>query len=242
MCDKKNALEINNICKKFGKKVVLKNISLLIPKGSTYALLGPNGSGKTTLLKSLMGSIFFDKGNLSLNGKININTHAYKRQITYMPQIAGFLPHLSAKESIKLLIELRQARPEFKEELIQDLGIKDFWNKPFGDLSGGMKQKINILQCFMFESDIVFLDEPTSSLDPQVAGYVKKWIKNLKQKGKTLLFTSHIMSEVEEVADKMALLDNGELLFEVSPSDFIKKYKTKNLEAAMLEYWGGNAV
>ncbi|MBE8221954.1 MAG: ABC transporter ATP-binding protein [Bdellovibrionales bacterium] len=242
MSNTNNTLKINHLSKKFGKTIVLQDVSLSVSQGSTYALLGPNGSGKTTLLKSLMGSIFYDTGSVYFNGKVNTNATDYKKDITYMPQIPGLLPNLSPKESIGLLINLRQKEPVFKQQLIDDLGIKTFWNRPFSKLSGGMKQKINILQCFMFESNIIFLDEPTSSLDPQVASYVKKWIKKLKENNKTILFTSHIMSEVEDIADKMALLNDGKILFEVSPKEFTKKYQAKNLEEAMVKYWSSDVT
>lgn len=235
-----NIIEIKNIFKKFGKYQALKDVSLDIERGQSYALLGPNGSGKTTLLKTLMGSIHATSGKVKLNGNTDIQSEDYKRSITYMPQYPGFLPHLSAKESVELLIQLRQQEAINAEKLVADLGIDKFWTKAFSELSGGMKQKINILQCFMFDFEVAFLDEPTASLDPQISGYLKNLVNSLKEDGKTILFTSHIMSEVEEMADQMALIDNGKILLVQSPEKFVEDIGSRNLEQAMLEYWSTN--
>lgn len=230
-------LDINKLSKNFGKFQALKDISLKIPAGSTFALLGPNGSGKTTLLKSLIGSVHFDKGMIHLDGQSNVQSKAYKTSLVYMPQFPGFLPHLSAREITALLIQLRQQSAPMAERLIEELEVQKFWNKPFGELSGGMKQKINIMQCFMFDFSIALLDEPTASLDPQIAWYVKTLIQEFTKKGKTIFFTSHIMSEVEEIANRMALINNGKILLEADPAKFIKEQKALNLEEAMLQFW-----
>ena len=235
-------LRIDKLSKNFGKIEALRAVSLRIPKGTSYALLGPNGSGKTTLLKALVGSLHYDSGSIHIGGLTDVQLPAYKRQMTYMPQHPGFLPHLTAKESIELLIKLRGQPAIFQEKLVSDLGIEKFWKKPFGELSGGMKQKINILQCFMFASETIFLDEPTSSLDPQMTGYVKSLVREAKANGKTILFTSHIMSEVEDIADRMALLNNGSVLLEASPKEFIQEQKASNLEEAMSQFWREHGV
>ena len=231
-------LRIDHLNKSFGRVEVLKEISLDIQRGSLHALLGPNGSGKTTLLKCLMGSMHHDKGTIDLSGRQEVQSKAYKQMFVYMPQFPGFLPHLSAREIIQLLVNLRKEKPIHAERLIEDLKIHEFWHRSFKELSGGMKQKINILQCFMFDFEIAFLDEPTASLDPQIAAYLKNLLLELKALGKTMVFTSHIMSEVEEIADYMSLLSNGKMLLNVSPESFIKEQETGNLEQAMLKYWG----
>lgn len=241
--EKRKVLRVEKLSKKFNKFSVLKNISLHIPVGSAYALLGPNGSGKTTLLKSLVGSIHYDFGFVDMDhGSTDVQSASYKKRISYMPQHPGFLPHLTARESIELLIQISGREAVFQERLVSELDISRFWNKPFRELSGGMKQKINILQCFMFQSEIFFLDEPTSSLDPQMAGYVKNLIREVKSDGTTVLFTSHIMSEVEDIADQMALLNNGQILIETSPKKFVAERNARDLESAMMQYWKINGI
>lgn len=232
-------LAVENLSKTYRKTRVLSGIDLRIPEACTFALLGPNGSGKTTLLKCLMGSVAPDGGErIALGDQTDVNSEAYKEMLVYMPQTPGFLPHLSAGEIIALLLRLRDRPAPRMDRLVDDLNIDEFWSKPFGELSGGMKQKLNILQCFMFDFQIAFLDEPTASLDPGIAYYMKGLIKELKSEGKTIVFTSHIMAEVEEVADTMALLDQGRIFLEASPAEFVRDRKAKNLEEALLKYRG----
>lgn len=231
---------LKSISKKYGAFNALIDVNLAIRSGVSFALLGPNGSGKSTLLKGLVGSIPFNTGEIDVCGQNDVRCFSYKKNISYMPQYPGFLPNLCAKDSIELLVQLRGQNPIHKDQLIDELGISHFWKKSFKELSGGMKQKINILQCFMFESKVIFLDEPTSSLDPHMASYVKSLIRIRKEQGNIILFTSHIMSEVEEIADRMALLSDGKILLEVSPKEFIQQKGAKNLEEAMLDFWNNN--
>ena len=235
-------LKITDLSKKFGQLQILKGISLEIPENCTFALLGPNGSGKSTLLKSLIGSVHFDEGKIELNGYKNVKEPEYKTNLVYMPQSPVFLPHLTTREIITLLIQLRKQPAVMAERLIKELEIEKFWKKPFRELSGGMKQKINILQCFMFDFKIAFLDEPTASLDPHVAWYLKSLIKELKNKGNTIVFTSHIMSEIEEIADHLAVIHNGEIILVTRPSRFISEQRAQNLEEAMLSFWQKGAI
>jgi Cu-processing system ATP-binding protein len=228
-------LTIRNLSKSYNGYQALSQVNLDIPSGTIFSLLGPNGSGKTTLLKCLLGLVPFDSdGEIFLNGT-NIKQNAeYKRALAYMPQFPGFPPNLTPVEVISLCEQLRSDTPIFKERLISELGIKDFYHKPMRELSGGMKQKVNILQCFMFDFSLALLDEPTSSLDPQNASYVKNFIKELKEKDKTILFTSHILREVEEIADWMAFFSEGRISTVNSPANLMVETQTKNLEEAIL--------
>lgn len=233
-------IQIKNLSKTYKKQRVLRGIDLHIPEGSLFSLLGPNGSGKTTLLKSILGTVIPDRGSeIHLHGKSIRGTDQYKREIGYLPQAPKFPPHLKVKEMIHLLQRLRKQRPTHKEQLIADLKIDLFWSKPLGELSGGMTQKVNILQCFMFETPLVILDEPTLGLDPQVTFYVKGWVKKLHSNGKTILFTSHIMAEVEELAKQMALLVEGKLYTVISPAELKKEKGVNSLEEALHQFWKG---
>ena len=235
-------LEVRGLSKSYRRKRVLTDISLSVPEGHTFALLGPNGSGKTTLLKCLMGSVLPDGGELiELCGERDVNSVAYREKIVYLPQAPRFLPHLSAGEIIALLVRLRGCPASRLERLAEELHVNEFWDKPFGELSGGMKQKINILQCFMFDFRVAFLDEPTASLDPQIAHYLKSLIRELRDEGRAIVFTSHIMSEVEEIADSMALLVDGHIYLRAEPGNFVREKGTRNLEEALLAYWGKRA-
>ena len=162
-------LTLENVQKKYGDFHALQGIDLEIPDGSVFALPGPNGSGKTTLLKILLGLVAPEKGaEIRLNGK-EIHSESCRRSIVYMPQVPAFLPHLKVRELVGLVQGIRQQQPIRADEIIQDLRIGTFWNRRLGDLSGGMRQKVNILQALMFDFELAVLDEPTASLDPGIA-------------------------------------------------------------------------
>ena len=231
-------IEIQSLNKTFHRTKALNEISFTAPEGCSFALLGPNGSGKTTLLKALIGSVLPDPGSrFTLDGHSDPQDPEYKRKFVYMPQLPGFPPHLSPRETIALLTRVRNQEAPRMERLLEELKIQEFWDKPFRELSGGMRQKINILQCFMFDFQIAFLDEPTSSLDPRVALYLKNLIREIKSQGKTIMFTSHIMNEVEELADRMALFSAGSIYLVTEPAAFVREKNAKNLEEALLYYW-----
>jgi Cu-processing system ATP-binding protein len=231
-------IQIKKLSKTYKRQKVLQGVDLTIPSGSLFSLLGPNGSGKTTLLKSILGTVIPDPGTeILVEGRsIRGNDH-YKRELSYMPQAPKFPPHLKVKEMIQLILRLRKQRAVHKDQLMEDLGIGLFWNKALGELSGGMTQKVNILQSFMFDTPICILDEPTLGLDPQVTFYLKRWVKKLNTQGKTVLFTSHIMAEVEELAQQMALLVEGKLYMVISPEQLKKEKSTPSLEEALHQFW-----
>lgn len=231
-------LKIENLTKNFGEICILKDISFEVKSGSVCALLGPNGSGKTTLLKSIMGLVGeFGSGDVYFNGRSVKDGEDYRRSIVYMPQIPGFLPNMTVRENIDFFEKIRQEKSLYKEKLIHDLGIEKFLHKRFNQLSGGMKQKVNLLLCFMFDFKMALLDEPGSGLDPHVMFLLKEMVRDFKKEGKTFLFTSHIMSEVEEIADTMVLLVDGNLFSSSTTKEFIAKQNKNNLEEALLEFW-----
>ena len=227
-------IQIKELNKTFGKYQILKNITFEIQEGKILALLGPNGSGKSTLLKCLLGITPADLIH-SWDHKHQIDL----RSIGYMPQNPSFPKNLSVKEIINFLdrISLSSVSEAYKEQLLIDMDIYPFIEKNFNELSQGMKQKINILQCFMAQPNLYILDEPTAGLDPNMTYYIKKLLLEEKNKGKTILFTSHIMSEVEDLADELLVLIHGEIVLQDKPSSIIKTMKSSNLEEAIRVYW-----
>lgn len=195
-------IEINNLNKRFGKLTVLDGLDLNIDSGGIFAVLGPNGSGKTTLIKSILGMVIPDKGDIKISGNSVLNLSDYRNNINYLPQIANFPANLSVKELIKMVKNLRPKNAN-DQELIAHFDLEPFLDKKLGNLSGGTKQKVNIVLTFMFESDLIILDEPTTGLDPISLLHLKELIHLEKEKGKTILITTHIMSFVEEIADEI---------------------------------------
>jgi len=211
-------IEIKDIHKKFGNNQVLKGINLEIHEDKIIAVLGPNGSGKTTLIKSILGMVLPNKGDILLDGKSIKKDWKYRNTIDYLPQIANFPNNLSVRELIRMIKDLRSQKSTDDKHLIALFKLEPFLNKKLGNLSGGTKQKVNILLTFMFDSPIIILDEPTSGLDPISLIRLKELIASEKKKGKTIIITSHIMSFVEEVSDEIVFLLEGKIYFKGSIS------------------------
>ncbi len=226
-------IEIKKLHKKFGKNEVIKGLDLTINEGGIFAVLGPNGSGKTTLIKSILGMVIPQSGIINLNGKTIKKNWEYRKDIDYLPQIANFPNNLSVKELIKMIKDLRSNNTNKDEELIKLFKLEEFLNKKLGNLSGGTKQKVNLVLTFMFDSPLVILDEPTTGLDPISLIRLKDLINKEKNKGKTILITSHIMSFVEEVADEIVFLLEGNIYFKGTIPELKTKTNQPDFEHAI---------
>ncbi len=225
-------IEISSLYKKFGKVEVLKSLDLDISEGGIFAVLGPNGSGKTTLIKSILGMVVPNKGEIKIAGKNVVKEYEYRRNINYLPQIANFPGNLSVLELITMIKDVR-GKEARDLELIEMFGLQPYLKQKLGHLSGGTKQKVNIVLAFMFESDLIILDEPTTGLDPISLIRLKKIISAEKEKGRTILVTSHIISFVEEVADQIVFLLDGKIYFKGSLLELKTQTGQKDLEHAI---------
>jgi Cu-processing system ATP-binding protein len=225
-------VSIQNLHKKFGKNQVLSGVDLSIKEGGIFAVLGPNGSGKTTLIKSILGMVIPDKGTITVHDQNIKNNSDYRYNIDYLPQIANFPSNLKVKELIKMIKDLRGKTNE-DERLIDLFKLNPFLDKKLGTLSGGTKQKVNLILTFMFNSPLIILDEPTSGLDPISMIRLKDLIQAEKAKGKTILITSHIMSFVEEVSDEIVFLLEGKIYFKGTVSELKTKTNQPDFEHAI---------
>jgi len=226
-------IEIKDLHKKFGTNQVLQGIDLEIQRGGIFAVLGPNGSGKTTLIKSILGMVIPNSGSIKLDGKSVKNSWKYRNDIDYLPQIANFPGNLTVNELIKMIKDIRAKKDTDEIRLIELFKMEPFLEKKLGNLSGGMKQKVNLLLAFMFDSPLIILDEPTSGLDPISHIRLKELIQSEKTKGKTILITSHIMSFVEEIADEIVFLLEGKIYFKGSISELKTKTNQPDFEHAI---------
>ncbi len=225
-------ISVKDLHKSFGKLKVLDSLELQIDQGGIFVILGPNGSGKTTLIKSILGMVIPDSGTIEIDGAPILTEWQYRDNIDYLPQIANFPSNLRVDELFKLVKELRN-RPTRDKELIDLFGLQPFLDKKLGHLSGGTKQKVNIALSFMFESDLIILDEPTSGLDPISLIHLKDLIRSEKEKGKTILITTHIMSFVEEMADEIVFLLDGKIYFKGTVKELQEKTDQIDLEHAI---------
>ena len=199
-------IQITQLNKSFGKQHVLQGIDLKIDQpGRITAVLGPNGSGKTTLIKCLLGMVLPNSGEMKIDGEAISNNWAYRSQIDYLPQIARFPENLRIKELIAMIKDIRGGQAD-DEQLIARFDLDPYLNQQLRNLSGGTKQKVNLVLALMYDSPILILDEPTSGLDPVAMIRLKELLREEKQKGKIILMTSHIISFVEEMADDIVFL------------------------------------
>jgi len=225
-------IEFKDLHKRFGKLTVLDGLDLSIKKGGIFAILGPNGSGKTTLIKCLLGMVIPNKGEIIFDNESVLRKWEYRNNLNYLPQIANFPPNLSVTELINMVKNLRPKEAN-EHELIDLFGLKEFLNKKLGNLSGGTKQKVNLVLTFMFDSDLIILDEPTTGLDPIALIHLKEIIRKEKDRGKTILITTHIMSVVDELADEIVFLLDGKIYFKGSIEALKKQTENDNLEHAI---------
>ena len=234
-------ITIKQLHKAFGKNQVLRGLDLNLQPGRITAVLGPNGSGKTTLIKSILGMVVPDGGAIYLDGQ-NINgQHRYREQISYLPQIARFPENLKVNELLRMVQDLRN-QPGQTEPLIERFGLEDFLQTRLGHLSGGTRQKVNLVQAFMYDSPIMVLDEPTSGLDPVALQHLKQLIRAEQAEGKLMLLTSHIMSFVEEVADEIVFLLEGKIHFQGTQQALKRSYQADDLEGAIANMLQGQSA
>ncbi|MFT4833962.1 MAG: Cu-processing system ATP-binding protein [Marinoscillum sp.] len=223
---------VENLCKSFGKLLVLDDVSFEVKKGGIFAVLGPNGSGKTTFLKILLGMVIPQSGLVTFDGKDISHAHEYRKHLGYLPQIARFPDNLTVSELITMITDIRQ-EPADPDRLIALFGIENFLDKKLGNLSGGTRQKVNLVLTFMFDSPVIILDEPTAGLDPVSMIRLKKLLFEEKEQGKVILITSHIMSLVEELADEVIFLLEGKIYFKGSLAELRTKTNTATLEESI---------
>jgi len=207
-------IEISGLEKKFGSRPVLSGIDVHLRSGRVTAVVGPNGTGKTTLIKCVLGLTHPDRGTVRVDGHRLNGDWMYRRHIGYMPQYAHYPENLSAREVFRLVKDLRDNPVDLDEELLEAFELGDELDKPFRALSGGTRQKVSAVIAFLFQPRILFLDEPTAGLDPVSSSVLKDKIVKTRDAGRTVVLTSHIMTEIEELADHLVFLLNGRVWFE----------------------------
>lgn len=207
-------IKIENLSKKFGKHQVLQNISFNCHKGECIALIGPNGCGKTTLIKSILGLVVPDNGDIYFNNQQVNAKWNYRSQIGYMPQIGRYPDNMSIGQLFTMMKDLRKHEHHtLDESLIKIFGLEQMLHKRMNTLSGGTRQKVSAALAFLFNADVLILDEPTAGLDPVSSEMLKEKILEEKAKGKLILITSHVLSELDDVVSHIMYMQDGELIF-----------------------------
>ena len=206
-------IEIKELQKKFGKFEVLKNINLSCKKGECIALIGPNGCGKTTLIKSVLGMVLPDSGTIHFNGNSVLGDYLYREKIGYMPQIGRYPDNMTIGQIIEMIKKIRNSSDDLDEDLLHAFELEKMFDKQMRTLSGGTTQKVSAVLAFLFNPDVLILDEPTAGLDPLAAEVLKEKIIKEKEKGKLILITSHLLSELDDLITEIIFMQEGKVHF-----------------------------
>lgn len=209
-------ISVNSIFKKFGKLEVLKDFTLSFEKGNSYAIMGPNGSGKTTLIKAILGMVLPDKGEILVKGSSIKGTNDYRKFIGYMPQIGRYPQNMKIGQLFSMMKDMRPELKTYDLDLVEAYELDKIKDKSLGTLSGGTVQKVSAALAFLFNPEILILDEPTAGLDPIAVEILKSKIKNEREAGKLILVTSHILSDLEELTNHAIYIFEGEVFFKDS--------------------------
>ncbi|MBN2236023.1 MAG: ABC transporter ATP-binding protein [Bacteroidales bacterium] len=212
-------IEIQDISKSYGQIQAVKNLSLNIRKGEFYSLLGPNGAGKTTTINLLGGLFYPDRGSIRVNGiSIQENPNAIKNWIGIVPQEIALYNELTALENLRFWARVNHVSKQGLDakihKVLEYMGLADRASQSISKYSGGMKRRINIAAALLHDPSILFFDEPTVGVDPQSRSFIYHIFKDLRAQGKTILYTSHYLEEVELLSDRIGIIDHGELVAE----------------------------
>jgi Cu-processing system ATP-binding protein len=203
-----------NVTKKFGKLTALKDINATCNKGQSISLIGPNGSGKTTFIKCLLGMVVPDSGFITFNKQNISHDWKYREQIGYMPQIGRYPDNMSIAQILEMMKDIRKKKAtKLDEELIETFELNKIMDKRMRTLSGGTRQKVSAALAFLFNPDVLILDEPTAGLDPLASEILKDKILKVKKEGKLILITSHILSDLDDIISEIIYMQDGQLVF-----------------------------
>lgn len=212
-------ITVTNLQKSYGRLKVLDNLSVQLNAGQAVSLIGPNGSGKTTFIKAILGMVMPDGGEISFLGEPIRNGWQYRQQIGYMPQIGRYPDTMKIRQVFDMIKDLRQSTQgknsllQLDEELIEAFELPKLYGKTMRSLSGGTRQKVSACLAFLFNPKVLIMDEPTAGLDPLAAELLKAKILREKAKGKLILITSHVMSDLDELTTAVMYLQDGQLQF-----------------------------
>lgn len=239
MCS--SCVSILNISKTFGKHEVLKNINLEIQRGEIFGLLGPSGAGKTTLVKQLAGLDVPTAGEIHIFQE-RMPTLQLVEKLGYMAQSDALYTELTAKENLAFFAALYGLKRKLRQQRIKDVmelvQLAEHVDKPVGNYSGGMKRRLSLAISMLHRPELYLLDEPTVGIDPVLRKNVWKAFEMLRNEGKTLIVTTHVMDEAEK-CDRLGLMRDGRLIAVGTPAELKKETKTNSIEEAFLVYGGG---
>ena len=221
-------IEVKNLTKSYNHFTAVNNVSFSVTKGEIFGFLGPNGAGKTTTIKSMLDLIHADTGTISINGfDIQSQGKEAKKYIGYMPEKVAFYDNLTALQNLCFYAEIKHASKEECISLIEEFGLGDTGKKKVGKFSKGMVQRLGMARAILGNPPILILDEPSGGLDPRGVVLIRDKILEMKKKGSTIFVSSHILSEIQEICDRVGIINKGVLVAQDTVEGLSKKLNLK---------------
>lgn len=228
-------IEIKNLTKKFNKFTALNQVNIRFNDGHSVALIGPNGCGKTTLIKCILGLNVVEDGDILVNNESVKEHYLYRKNIGYMPQIGRYPENMTIAQTIQMIKDTRKvSESELDTELLEAFELKSIFDKKMRTLSGGTTQKVSAVLAFLFNPGIIILDEPTAGLDPLASEILKNKIIKEKNKGKLIIITSHLLSELDDIVSEIVFMNEGKVIVHQSVEQLMTERKTEKISESII--------
>jgi ABC-2 type transport system ATP-binding protein len=239
----KHAIETQGLTKRFSNFTAVDNLDLTVRRGEIYGFLGPNGAGKSTTIRMLCTLLMPTSGTAHVDGYDVVHDgNEVRKRIGLVSEKLIMYPRLTALENLMFFGRLygvdRNTLRKKSEELLEMVKLTPFKDKQVGGYSSGMRQRVNVIRAILHDPDIIFMDEPTVALDPQSTRFVRDLVKELKARGHTIVLTTHIMEEADELSDRVGIIDRGKVLAVDSPQALKERHNANSLLEVFLELTG----
>ena len=228
-------IEIKNLTKKFNKFTALNQVNIRFNDGHSVALIGPNGCGKTTLIKCILGLNVVEDGDILVNNESVKEHYLYRKNIGYMPQIGRYPENMTIAQTIQMIKDTRKvSESELDTELLEAFELESIFDKKMRTLSGGTTQKVSAVLAFLFNPGVIILDEPTAGLDPLASEILKNKIIKEKNKGKLIIITSHLLSELDDIVSEIVFMNEGKVIVHQSVEELMNERKTEKISESII--------
>ena len=228
-------IEIKNLTKKFNKFTALNQVNIRFNDGHSVALIGPNGCGKTTLIKCILGLNVVEDGDILVNNESVKEHYLYRKNIGYMPQIGRYPENMTIAQTIQMIKDTRKvSESELDTELLEAFELESIFDKKMRTLSGGTTQKVSAVLAFLFNPNIIILDEPTAGLDTLASEILKNKIIKEKNKGKLIIITSHLLSELDDIVSEIVFMNEGKVIVHQSVEELMTERKTEKISESII--------